>query len=48
MLARIAKRTGLKPSDLQGAAQQRPEPDTDLAALDPRRLGLVRWAGEAY
>jgi hypothetical protein len=28
------------------AAQQRPEPDADLASLDPRRLGLVRWAGE--
>jgi hypothetical protein len=26
------------------AAQRRPEPDADLASLDPRRLGLVRWA----
>ncbi len=27
-----------------GAAQQRPEADADLASLDPRCLGLVRWA----
>jgi hypothetical protein len=26
------------------AAQQRPEADADLAALDPRCSGLVRWA----
>lgn len=31
---------------LRSAAQQWPEPDADLAPLDPRRLGLIRWAGE--
>ena len=33
------------------AAQQRPEADADLASLDPRCLGLVRWAdreGEVF
>ena len=44
------RREGRRNLSLNGApdeaAQQRPEPDADLAALDPRRLGLVRWAGD--
>ena len=37
----ITKRSSRRP--LAGAAQHRPEPDADLASLDPRSLGLVRW-----
>lgn len=36
---------GIRPATaLAGAAQLRPEADADLATLDPRSLGLVRWA----
>ena len=30
------------------AAQQRPEADADLATLDPRSLGLLRWADDMH
>jgi hypothetical protein len=36
--------SNFRPRRAAHAAQQRPEADAGVASLDPRRLGLVRWA----